>query len=159
MKKRDDTQLSLFSDMLPSGKKNNVLDVTQKLKRPTRVVVKNCVKKSQSLYAYSSEEMQGYCGDKPMFIATGIVNKIEKNQFLHIYLRGLKTDECIDFYIQPQDSLYIKASTILVGDRISVLMTGNYCIDIKFGPIFGDLSWKLNSDNNDCAVAEFVVKR
>lgn len=108
------------------------------------VELERSIKKVGDIIAFTEEDTEGYLfHDKDkLYIIHGKIEKIKKSDE-QIDIRIFCAQERFDFIVKNDNPDFKKAYLMEKCDIITALMSGDDCLEIKHGPYFGSVCWRL----------------
>ena len=77
---------------------------------------------------------------------------------INFTMQSLRSEDVFRFSVGENAEFYEKALHVCSNDNVTVVMSGDACADMKFGPFFGAVSWQFVNSNNP-AVKEYSVRK
>ena len=123
------------------------------------------VERSAKIFTvFKEKDLAGFhlksCDRKePFYVVSGKVTGIEMaGDKINFTMQSLRNEDVFHFSVDENAEFYEKALHVCNSDNVTVVMSGDVCADMKFGPFFGAISWQFVNGNNT-AVKEYSVRK
>ena len=103
--------------------------------------------------------LKGCDRKEPFYVVSGKVIGIEMaGDKINFTMQSLRSEDVFRFSVGENAEFYEKALHVCSDDNVTVVMSGDACADMKFGPVFGAVAWQVVNSNNT-AVKEYSVRK
>ena len=103
--------------------------------------------------------LKGCDRKEPFYVVSGKVIGIEMaGDKINFTMQSLRSEDVFRFSVGENAEFYEKALHVCSDDNVTVVMSGDACADMKFGPFFGAVSWQFVNSTNTAGKAYSVRK-